>query len=130
MNEKTSTPFSAEDLLAIKEQLKRQVLDELKDEQTHQMEETKARREKEKAEQSKYIATMKDSPDPWVEIVGWVYTNEGVKIELEWNNAFVDYLRSNGVSGSDEDQVVQKWVTVLLRDMADRMDENGNNNFE
>jgi len=122
-NEKKSNLLSGEELAAIKEQLKAQLLEELKDEQTKKLEEARARRKKEQEEHQKYIETMKQSPDPWVDIVGWVHTDKGVKVELEWNDAFVDYLRSNGISGTDEEQVVQKWVTLLLRDMADQMED-------
>lgn len=115
---------------ALKEQLKAQVLQEMKDEATVRTEEAKMRREEEKKEQIRYISKMKESPDPWVDIIGWVHTDEGVKVELEWNNAFVDYLRGNGINGADEEQVVQKWVTLLLRDMADQMDERYSSDYE
>jgi len=118
-----SSILSGEELAAIKEQLKAQVIDELKDERTRKMEEAKFRREEEDAEQQRYITKMKQSPDPWVDIIGWVRTDEGVKIELEWNDAFVDFLRVEGIKGADDEQVVQKWVTLLLRDMADEMEE-------
>lgn len=124
-----SQQISLDELAKIKDQLKNQILDELKDQQTLKQEEAKKRRAEEKAEQEKYFETMKKSPDPWVEIVGWVHTNTGVQVELEWNDAFVNYLRSNGVSGSSDEQVVQKWVTLLLRDMADQMDENNSSDF-
>lgn len=129
-NDKKSNLLSGEELAAIKEQLKAQLLEELKDEQTKKLEEARLRREKEQEEHQKYIETMKQSPDPWVDIVGWVHTDQGVKVELEWNDAFVDYLRSNGISGTDEEQVVQKWVTLLLRDMADQMEDRYGSDFE
>lgn len=127
-----SNILSGDDLAAIKEQLKAQVMEELKDETTRKMEHEKIRREAEDDEHQKYIETMKASPDPWVEIIGWVRTDQGVKVELEWNNAFVDYLRANGIKGSDDEQTVQKWVTLLLRDMADDMEERfgGDSTFE
>ncbi len=125
-----SPMLSGDDLAAIKDQIKAQIFNELKDDNTRRIEEAKFRRESEDVEYSKYVEKMKDSPDPWVDIIGWVRTDEGVKIELEWNNAFVDYLRGNGIKGTDEDQVVQKWVTLLLRDMADQMEERFGNDSE
>lgn len=127
---KQSSILSGDDLAEIKEQLKAQIFNELKDDQTRKIEEAKFRREEEDTEHSRYVEKMKQSPDPWVDIIGWVRTDEGVKIELEWNDAFVDYLRSNGIKGADEDQVVQKWVTLLLRDMADQMEERFNSDYE
>lgn len=111
------------DIAALKAELKNQVLEELKDEQVKRMELEKERRERETEEQQKYIAKMKESPDPWVDIVGWVRSSEGVNVELEWNDAFVDYLRAEGITGADENSVVQKWVALLMRDMAEQMDE-------
>lgn len=126
----TSTFLSGDDLAEIKKQLMEQVVDELKDDRTRKIEEAKFRREAEDTEQRKYIEKMKQSPDPWVDIIGWVRTDEGVKVELEWNEAFVDYLRGNGIKGADDEQVVQKWVTLLLRDMADEMEERYGSDYE
>ena len=128
--EKESSILSGDDLADIKEKLKAQIFNELKDDQTRKIEEAKFRREEEDTEHSRYVEKMKQSPDPWVDIIGWVRTDEGVKIELEWNDAFVDYLRGNGIKGADEDQVVQKWVTLLLRDMADQMEERYDSDYE
>lgn len=126
----TSTFLSGDELAEIKKQLMEQVVDELKDDRTRKIEEAKFRREAEDTEQRKYIEKMKQSPDPWVDIIGWVRTDEGVKVELEWNEAFVDYLRGNGIKGADDEQVVQKWVTLLLRDMADEMEERYGSDYE
>ena len=113
----------------ILKELKAQIVQELKSEEALRLEEEKQRREKQQADHATFIEKMKDSPDPWVEVIGWVETNKGVKVELEWNNAFVDYLRAEGIHGTDEEQVVQKWITLLLRDMADQMEER-NGEFE
>lgn len=121
--QKSSPLLSGDDLAEIKAQLKAQIFNELKDEHTRKMEEAKFRREEEDSEHARYVEKMKASPDPWVDIIGWVRTDEGVKIELEWNEPFVDYLKANGITGTDDDQVVQKWVTLLLRDMADQMED-------
>jgi len=126
----TSSLLSGDDLAEIKKQLMEQVVDELKDDRTRKIEEAKFRRETEDTEQKRYIEKMKQSPDPWVDIIGWVRTDEGVKVELEWNEAFVDYLRGNGIKGADDEQVVQKWVTLLLRDMADEMEERYGSDYE
>jgi hypothetical protein len=107
-------------------------MEELKDDHTRKMEEAKFRREQEDEEHRRYVEKMKASPDPWVDIIGWVRTDAGVKVELDWNDAFVDYLRANGIKGTDDEQTVQKWVTLLLRDMADDMEQRfgGDSTFE
>jgi len=118
-----SSILSGEDLADIKEQLKKQIMEEFKDENTRKMEHQRLRREAEDEQHRQYVEKMKASPDPWVDIIGWVRTDAGVKVELDWNDAFVDYLRVNGIKGTDDEQTVQKWVTLLLRDMADDMEE-------
>lgn len=115
--------ISAMGISELKAELKAQIMDELKDDQVKRMELEKERRERETLEQQEYIKRMKASPDPWVDIVGWVRDSQGVRTELEWNVAFVDYLRGEGVTGVDDDAVVQKWVALMMHDMAGRMDE-------
>lgn len=110
--------------------IKQQVLEELKSEEVRKREEAKAERERQRKEYEQYVERMKSSSEPWVDVTGWSETEEGVKVELEWNDAFVDYLRDNGVTGADDEQIVQKWVTLLLRDMADQMDEQAGNTYE
>jgi len=104
--------------------IKAEVMQEMRNEDVRRREEASARRKQEKEQHEKYIATMKESPDPWVEIEGWAETKDGVKIELEWNDAFVAYLREQGITGSDEDQVVQKWIILLMKDLSSDMSEN------
>ena len=88
--------------------IKAQVIEEMKSDEVRQKEEAKIRREKQKKEHDEYIAMMKESEDPWVEIEGWVETKEGVRAELEWNDAFVAYLRDQGIPGTDEDRVSRR----------------------
>lgn len=130
IDKQARNPFTADEVAAIKEQLKRELVQEFKDEQTLKREEAKQRREAQEVEHKAYIEKMKASPDPWVEVIGMTETDKGVKTELEWNDAFVDYLRANGVTGTDQDQVVQKWITLLLRDMADQMEERYSGDYE
>lgn len=110
--------------------IKAQVIQEMKSEQTRMMEESRLERERQRKEYDEYVARMKKSKEPWVDVTGWTDTDKGVKVELEWNDAFVDYLRGNGINGADDEQVVQKWVTLLLRDMADQMEGEGAGGYE
>jgi hypothetical protein len=110
--------------------LKSQILEELKDEKRLAAEQAEAERKRQRTEYLKYVESMQTSSEPWVDVTGWSETNQGVKVELEWNDAFVDYLRSNGVTGANDDQIVQHWVTLLLRDMADQMEASTNTDSE
>jgi len=118
----TNKPMMNDDeVAAFKAQIKQQIVDEMKDDRALALEEAAQRRVTEAEERKKYFDKMKESPEPWVEIVSWVDTEQGVKVELEWNDAFIDHLKVEGVTGTDEDQIVQKWVAVLLHNVADDM---------
>jgi len=121
MTDTEKTVMSGEEVAAFKAQIKQQIVDEMKDERALALEEAAQRRVTEAEERKKYFDKMKESPEPWVEIVSWVDTEQGVKVELDWNDAFIDHLKVEGVTGADEDQIVQKWVAVLLHNVADDM---------
>jgi len=121
MTDTEKTVMSDEEVAAFKAQIKQQIVDEMKDERALALEEAAQRRVTEAEERKKYFDKMKESPEPWVEIVSWVDTEQGVKVELDWNDAFIDHLKVEGVTGADEDQIVQKWVAVLLHNVADDM---------
>ena len=65
----------------------------------------------------------KNSKDPWVTIVGDAIGEEGLQLSLDWNDAFIKFLRANGVEGSDETQIVQKWLAMIAKQQADRLSE-------
>lgn len=57
----------------------------------------------------------KESDEPWINIESIEVDNNGnIKMKLDWNPAFITYLRTNGFDG-DEDRMVQKWVGALYR---------------
>ncbi len=102
--------------------LKKQILEDLKKSDEQQKAELEQqRKDQEKAHQA-YLEKMYASPEPWVEIQSWADTPEGAKVELEWNDSFVEYLKQNGISGSNEEQIVQKWVALLLMQINDSME--------
>jgi len=84
-----------------KEKIKNEILDELR-------------------EQKKQATVVKDA-EPWVDIKGAIEDPEhGIKMELDWNDAFVTYLRDNGITGADDEVVVQKWIALLYRDLMEQ----------
>ena len=126
----TSQPFSNEEMDEIKKALKADIIQEMRTEKEQSVVEARQRRLAEKEKHLELVRTMKASPDPWVDIAGWVHTEAGVKVELDWNDAFVDYLRGEGLAGTDDDQVIQKWITLLLRDMTEQLTDGESSDYE
>ena len=66
----------------------------------------------------------RDSKEPWVTIVGESVTKDGLKLELDWNDAFVKFLKAQGVVGNDDTQIVQKWLAMIAYQTSDSLGQN------
>jgi len=88
--------------------------------------EEEERRAKHKEAMDLYREEMKKSPEPWVELVnGDIDPDNGIQIKLDWNDAFIVYLRQNGFTGDNEDVLVQKWLIGLNMSIVDgKLQEN------
>ena len=82
--------------------------------ETHEL---KDRLESTAAQLDRYVARDEDrksSTEPWVEIRGsTVDPVKGIQIELDWNDAFIQYLKDNNFTGRDDETIVQKWLAAL-----------------
>lgn len=57
-----------------------------------------------------------DSEEPFVEIVSDTISEDGgVQLRLDWNPAFIKHLRSNGITGSSEEAIVDQWLSSLSK---------------
>ena len=73
-------------------------------------------------ERKRVLEELKSKEEPWVDIRGMVPDPEhGVKIELDWNDAFVKYLRANGIDGPTDDIVVQRWLEAISTEISTDM---------
>lgn len=65
----------------------------------------------------------RNSPEPWVEVIGESIDEiKGIIINLDWNDAFIQYLKENGISAQDEDAAVQKWLALMYQDLVEKFD--------
>ena len=66
--------------------------------------------------------------EPWVNVIRMGIDEENVVqgyFELDWNDEFVSMLQNKGITGTSDEDVVNKWFnavcrTVLLNEQADR----------
>lgn len=126
-----SEVLSAELIAEVKRQVTAEIMADLKEDKALKSKETELRRELEDIEYANYVATKMDSDDPWVDFVGEVRdTEKGQRLELNWNTAFIVFLKSIGITGADEEQMVQKYISLLLRDMVDKNEERFGSDYE
>lgn len=104
------------DLFKSKKKIKEEIFEELR-----AAEEQRWLVEEKAAEEAKREEDRKRSEEPWVDIKGLVEDAEkGIRVDLDWNDAFIDYLRKNGITGADDETVIQKWITMLYKDLIDQ----------
>jgi hypothetical protein len=75
-------------------------------------------RKKEEQDKAKY-----DSKDPWVEIRSADFSDvRGFRIELDWNDAFIEHLKGSGIKGANEEEIIQKWLAFLYQNLIERLE--------
>ena len=104
-------------------EIKKELMADLASDHEQKLALAQEERERNAKNREAYVAKMKNSSEPWVDWVSAISDENGVGMELDWNDAYVDFLRANGVTGADDDTVVHKYVTLLLRQGADAIDE-------
>jgi hypothetical protein len=65
--------------------------------------------------------SMKDNPEPWINVVKAHVDHNNPKagyFELEWNPAFVLFLRNNGYQGVTAEEIVDQWFTDMCRNVS------------
>lgn len=77
-------------------------------------------RQKEEEDEAK-----RNSVEPWIEIKNdSIDPIKGIQLTLDWNDAFIQYLKDNGIKGRDDETIVQKWLAMLYEQLIDKFEEN------
>lgn len=65
--------------------------------------------------------SMKNSSEPWVHVIHAHLAPDNPKqgyFELEWNLAFVQFLRNGGYQGQTPEDIVDQWFTDMCRNVS------------
>ena len=63
--------------------------------------------------------TMQDSKEPFVHVMSMGFDPElGVKVALDYNDAFIRYLEAMGITAGNPDDIVRIWLAHLSDDIA------------
>lgn len=61
---------------------------------------------------------------PWVEVKSADFDPvKGIHIELDWNDAFIQHLKDNGLKARDDETLVQKWLAFLYEDLIGGLEQ-------
>jgi hypothetical protein len=83
------------------------------------IEELNVHRKKDEHDKEKY-----SSVEPWIEIKSdGIDPIKGMVIECDWNPAFIQFLKENGITSKDENVAVQKYIAMLYEDIVNKMDQ-------
>lgn len=65
----------------------------------------------------------KNSNEPWCQVVGEGIVDGQLKLELDWNEAFIDFLLENGFTGKTDEEIVAKWMLMVHRELDESSKE-------
>lgn len=110
LKEELLLEIKAEKDLELKRELELKLQSELKTREEYLIQET---------ERKKVLDELKSKEEPWVDIRGVVEdTKNGIKIELDWNDAFIKYLKTSGLDGPSDDIIVQRWLEMISMEIS------------
>lgn len=67
-------------------------------------------------------AQLKNSDEPWIELLGSsIDPEKGLKLHLDWNDAFIAQLRAQGYAGSSESAL----IALYLKQLSDTINNEG-----
>ncbi len=66
---------------------------------------------------------QRDDTIPWVNITSEGFdVNKGVKLAMDWNEAFVSYLEDLSIKGPTEEAAVQRWLAMVNLHLIDQLE--------
>ena len=65
-----------------------------------------------------------NSKEPWVEIKSADFDPvKGFRIELDWNDAFIQLQKESGIKGTSDDEIIQKWLAMMYQHLVEQLEE-------
>jgi hypothetical protein len=69
---------------------------------------------------------IQNSAEPYFTMNALEMGDDGIKVEMDWNNAFIKDLRDKGYPGINDEQVIEGYMHLIFQRAYEknRMDEN------
>lgn len=65
---------------------------------------------------------LKPDNDPWFQVIGIPDVDNGIKLDADWNAAFIDILKDMGFNGVNHEIIIQTWLVVMSYQLAQSID--------
>ena len=64
-----------------------------------------------------------NASDPWIEIASESYDPvKGIALGLDWNDAMIQYLKDNGITGATDEDTIRKYIGFLYEDLVAKLE--------
>ena len=72
-----------------------------------------------------FSKNKKESKEPYFNLISSGVNEDGVvKLEVDWNDAFIKELRKQGFKGINDEELIQTYVAMIAKHSAEKMKEN------
>lgn len=72
---------------------------------------------------AKELAAKRDDTIPWVQINSDGYDEvKGVKVAMDWNDAFIDYIEKLNIKGPTDEAAVQRWLALVNLHLIEQLE--------
>lgn len=60
------------------------------------------------------------SAEPWIDVRGEPDSDGRIRLQVDWNDAFIKLLKKNGFGGANDDVIIQQYLTVMHRQLMEQ----------
>lgn len=65
---------------------------------------------------------VKEGNEPWFKMEGRIRNpSEGVRIELDWSEEFISFLKQVGFKGATDEEIFGRWLNDIYKPLGSRM---------
>jgi len=68
-------------------------------------------------------ALLKEGDEPWADFTTTLADDGRVKVEMDWNKAFIQHLKQQGMTANSEEDMVSIYFSSLVREAGDELTE-------
>lgn len=60
----------------------------------------------------------KEGEQPFIEVISEGFSDGGMELKLDWNEAMINLLKRNGYRGETDDDIIERYLSDMFNDRA------------